>query len=145
MGRAEVGWKELGCTNSLNIMDKEKHQKGKLSISNYKVEREHTFAEFLQAGMEINLTIGIDCSASIKPASYYLSPHYTAKGNSTYETAMLALSSFLLDYTSNSSASIYTIGAKAKHPKIYTGEKVQQCFPINGDFECPQVSSDLFS
>lgn len=145
MGRAEIGWKELGSTSRLDILDKEKRPKGKFSISNYKVEREHTFAEFLQAGMEINLNIGIDCSASIKPASYHLSPHYTAKGSSTYETALLALSSFLLDYTSNSSASIYAIGAKAKHPKVYTGEKVQQCFPINGDFECPQVRSDLFS
>lgn len=145
VGRAEIGWKELGSTNRLTIMDKEGHQKGRFSISNFKVEREHTFTEFLQAGMEINMTVGIDCSASIQPANYHCSPHYTGKGNSTYETAMLALSSFLLDYTSNSSASIYAIGAKAKHPKAYTGEKVQQCFPINGDFDCPQVRSDKFS
>lgn len=145
MGRAEIGWKELGGINTLIIMDKEKHQKGRLSISDYKVEREHTFAEFLHVGMEINMTIGIDCSASIQPANHHRSPHYTAKERSVYETAMLALSSFLLDYTSNSSASIYAIGAKAKHPKIYTGEKVQQCFPITGDFNCPQVRSDKIS
>ena len=110
-------------------MDKERHQKGKYSLSDYKVEREHTFAEFVQAGMEISMTIGIDCSPSIKLASHHLSPHYTAKGSSTYETAMLSLSAFLLNYTSNSSASVYAIGAKAKHPKVYMERRCSSASP----------------
>lgn len=31
------------------------------------------------------------------------------------------------------------MGSKVKHPKVYTGEKVQQCFPLNGDFEKPEL------
>lgn len=105
----------------------------------HRVAIEHSFDEFVRAGMEINLTIGIDFSASIKKHTHPDSPHYTGKGSSQYLDALVALSSFVLDYSHKKQASVYSVGAKVKHPKVYTGEKVQDCFPIHGDFQNPQL------
>lgn len=91
-------------------------------ISNFKVEREYSFDEFIRAGLEINLTIGIDFSASIKSPWHSESPHHSGKGKSHYLNALLALSSFISDYSGDQNASIFAVGAKARHPKIYTGD-----------------------
>lgn len=45
-----------------------------------------------------------------------------------------------MDYTTDHRASVFAVGAKLKHPKMYTGEKVQQCFPLNGDSEKPELN-----
>jgi hypothetical protein len=134
VARAEIEWKDLGKISSFEFFDREQHRYGKISILNHRVEIEHAFHEFLSAGLELNLTIGLDVSASIDPPTHHHSPHYVGKGSSLYEKALLSISELILDYSSDRCASVFSIGAKAKHPKIYTGEKVLHCFPINGDY-----------
>lgn len=85
------------------------------------MEIDNTFNDFVKAGMNINLMIGIDFSASMLPASHFDSPHYVGNGSSLYEKALIHLSSLMLQYTNKRSASVYAIGAKIKHPKNYTG------------------------
>ena len=91
---------------------------------NHKVGIEHSFGELVRAGVEVNLTIGIDFSAGIKKHAHPNSPHHIDNGSSQYLDAMLALSSFVLVYSANKQASAYSVGAKVKHPKVYMGEKV---------------------
>lgn len=53
--------------------------------------------------------------------------------------ALQSLASFAIDYIPDRRASVFAVGAKVKHAKVYTGERVQQCFPLNGDFEKPDL------
>lgn len=45
-----------------------------------------------------------------------------------------------MNYSSDHQSQVYAIGTKVKHPNTYTGETVQQCFPINGNLDNPFIN-----
>lgn len=46
---------------------------------------------------------------------------------------------FLFDYTVDQKAAVYSVGAIPKFPRIFSGNKVDQCFPINEDKKDPNI------
>jgi hypothetical protein len=59
------------------------------------------------------------------------------KGDNLNLKSIESIASYLIDYVNGEQAPVFAIGTKAKHPKLFTGDAVQQCFPINGDIQSP--------
>lgn len=58
---------------------------------------------------------------------------------SPYEKALETVTSILLDYDYDKLVPVYGFGAKVKNPMFDTQNKVHHCFPINLNFENPNL------
>lgn len=64
-------WSQLEKTSHFDVLDKEGHAAGRFVIGHYKLEQEHSFHEFVKAGLSINFTVAIDFSASIRHHAHH--------------------------------------------------------------------------
>jgi hypothetical protein len=106
---------------------------GQLFASNVLIEHHPTFAEFIAGGLQVNLCVAIDFTASngdpLSPSSlHHINPHgaYNA-----YQSAISAVGSVLEPYDTDKSYPVYGFGAKLKQADG-TFSPVQHCFPVYG-------------
>ena len=52
---------------------------------------------------------------------------------------MKDVADFLFDYTVDQKAAVYSVGAIPKYPGFFSGNKVDQCYPINKDKQDPSI------
>uniref|UniRef100_A0A6U4H7X1 C2 domain-containing protein n=1 Tax=Phaeomonas parva TaxID=124430 RepID=A0A6U4H7X1_9STRA len=86
-----------------------------------------TFVDYLHGGLELNVIVGIDFTASNGDPQKPGTLHYVQEGaENQYETALRCLLDILSEYDTDQEYPVYGFGAKPD------GGSVQHCFPVGG-------------
>lgn len=123
----------------LDILNKDKKKVGSVVVEKYQSRVQYQLGDFLTNGLQLALVNCIDFTASNGVASDKKSLHYTGAGKSLYEKALEAVSNILLDYDYDKLVPCFGFGAKLKHPKMETFNKVHHCFPLNFNPDNPNL------
>ena len=108
---------------------------GQLHIEARKIVR-HTFLNYIYAGTEVSLIVGIDFSKSNKDSLEASSLHkITEIQENDYINALKSIVSILQYYDHDNKIPVYGFGAKL--PPCY--QTVSQCFALNGNYFNPEV------
>ncbi|KAJ0401167.1 hypothetical protein P43SY_004374 [Pythium insidiosum] len=99
------------------------------------VYRQPSFVDFLKGGLEMNLVLGIDYTASNGPANdprslHFINPH----GWNQYQHAIQTTGSILEAYDSDKMIPVYGFGGIPPH-----AHAVDHCFPLNLNPSNPEV------
>uniref|UniRef100_A0AAV1UNV1 C2 domain-containing protein n=1 Tax=Peronospora matthiolae TaxID=2874970 RepID=A0AAV1UNV1_9STRA len=98
--------------------------------------RDHTFIDYLRGGMEMNLIIGIDYTASNGPPNDPRSLHFIdPRGPNQYQHAISSTVSILQEYDVDKQFPVYGFGGIP--PGAHT---VDHCFPLNLNPSNPEVA-----
>lgn len=107
---------------------------GRLVLENFRSFQKPTFVDYLRGGLELNMMIAIDFTASNGMPKFPNSLHYMdpAKPNQ-YQIAIDAISQILLNYDSDKKIPAFGFGAKPHFPNL-NSPTASHCFPLSGDF-----------
>lgn len=103
------------------------------------IEERPSFYQFLHSGWQMNLTVGVDFTASNGPVTYADSLHYLDPSGrpNQYETALQTVGSILVNYDSDQMIPSFGFGAV---PSYNPAKQVSHCFHLNGS-EDPRCNS----
>lgn len=101
-----------------------------------KVERKHSFLEYIFGGCEVDLTIAIDFTLSNGPPGNRDSLHYFDPNHNQYLKAIQSVGSILQYY--NQSKKIFLYGFGGAIPPY--NQRASHCFALNGNIFNPQVN-----
>lgn len=136
LGDCEISLEKLlkKSLSSVNIL-KNNWVIGQLNIEMNKIVR-HTFLNYIYAGTEVSLIVGIDFSKSNKNPWEYDSLHKISENNENdYINALKSIVEILQYYDHDNKIPVYGFGAKLP-PSFGI---VSQCFALNGNFFSPEV------
>ena len=111
---------------------------GVLVVDNFdQIEKPH-FLEYLQAGLQFNVMIGIDYTSSNKDPYCRDSLHTLINPNelNQYQKAMVGVCEILLNYDADKRVLMYGFGGIPNFPK-FKSELTSHCFPLTGDIFDP--------
>ena len=101
------------------------------------IETVPSFLDYINAGMNINLTIGVDFTGSNGDPQYPESLHYIGdKTKNQYLNAITEVGKILLNFDTDGDVPIFGFGASI--PKYF--KEVSHCFAMNGNFFRPEVN-----
>ncbi|GMF44707.1 unnamed protein product [Phytophthora fragariaefolia] len=108
---------------------------GLLVVAEVDIYREHSFIDFLRGGLEMNLIIGIDYTASNGPPTDSRSLHFIdPRGPNQYQHAITSTVTILQEYDSDKKFPVYGFGG------IPPGaHDVDHCFALNLNPSDPEV------
>jgi hypothetical protein len=118
-----------------NVKDESRRKKNKkydgsgtLAIQNALFVQEYSFIDFLQAGFEISLMVGIDYTASNQDPRTPGSLHYISPDGALnqYERAIIGVGEVLAPYDADQIFPVYGFGAKLPGSSV-----VSHCFPLD--------------
>jgi hypothetical protein len=99
------------------------------------------FSDFLVGGLQMNLCIAVDFTASNRDAECTSSLHYIGKEGSgqfnEYQAAIRAVGDVLAFYDFDKRFPSFGFGAKL----VYDDMKLSHCFPLNKDPNAPEIFS----
>ncbi|KAJ9449105.1 Copine-D [Diplonema papillatum] len=109
---------------------------GYILVKEIRVEKTHTFLDFVRAGFEINMTVAIDFTKSNRSFDNDKSLHYRRSDNKTneYMAAIQAVGSVMCGYDKDQEFPVYGFGARLPNGSI------SQCFPCTLSYESIEVS-----
>lgn len=108
---------------------------GQINVEANKIVR-HTFLNYIYAGTEVSLIVGIDFSKSNKDPSESESLHRLSQSeDNDYVHALKSIVGILQYYDHDNKFPAYGFGAKL--PPSH--RSVSQCFALNGNFFSPEV------
>ena len=110
--------------------------KGTLQLANLKVERQHSFLEYVFGGCEIDLSIAIDFTLSNGDPRQPSSLHFFDPARNQYMQAIQNVGNILQFYNTDKQINLYGFGG-AIPP--YTN-RASHCFALNGDIFNPRVN-----
>jgi hypothetical protein len=119
----------------LVLSDCKKAQSGRFTVARMDVIERFGFYEFLKGGVQLNLVVAIDFTASNGQPFDTRSLHYLAPGGDSlnaYEKCVRAVGEILCPYDSDQLFPVVGFGAKI-------GNVVQHCFPLTLDANAPCV------
>lgn len=105
----------------------------KLVVS--EVTKEMTFLDYISAGLDINLMIGVDFTASNREPTDPNSLHFLGNSQNEYQKAMISCANILQHYDYDKKVPLFGFGAIPKG-----GSKAEDIFPLNFSNN-PEVSS----
>ncbi|KAE8890881.1 Copine-3 [Phytophthora fragariae] len=109
---------------------------GLLVVAEVELYREHSFIDYLSGGLEMNLIIGIDYTASNGPPNDPRSLHFIdPRGPNQYQHAISSTVSILQEYDADKQFPVYGFGGIP--PGAYD---VDHCFPLNLNPSNPEVA-----
>ncbi|KAM3138201.1 hypothetical protein pb186bvf_009664 [Paramecium bursaria] len=113
---------------------------GTLQVTQFILNQKASFIDFLQGGLQLNLLVAIDFTASNKNINDITSLHYQdPKGTpSLYEQAIVSVGDILINYDYDKKVPVYGFGCKPKLNMINTNETLH-CFPLNDNPDDPEV------
>lgn len=97
-----------------------------LKLVQSEVTQELTFLDYLTLGLDINLMIGIDFTASNKDSSDSTSLHYLGNSLNEYQNAMISCAEILQHYDFDKKIPLFGFGAIPKGRTL-----VEHIFPLN--------------
>ena len=113
-----------------------KNKKGSLSLQNLKVERQHSFLEYVFGGCAVDLSIAIDFTLSNGDPRDRSSLHFLDPNQNQYMKAIHNVGNILQFYNSDKQVSLYGFGG-AVPPYI---NRASHCFALNGNIFDPRVN-----
>lgn len=111
-------------------------KKGNLVLRNLKVERQHSFLEYVFGGCEVDLSLAIDFTLSNGDPRQQNSLHFFDPNRNQYIQAINSVGNILQFYNSDKLINLYGFGG-AIPP--YTN-RASHCFAMNGDIFNPRVN-----
>jgi hypothetical protein len=96
--------------------------------------KNYSFIDYLRGGMQINLSIAIDFTASNLEPNDPKSLHYLSSYNNQYEMAIKSCGNIIANYDYNKMFATYGFGGK-----FYGQQEVDHCFPLNGNENNPEI------
>ena len=111
------------------------NKKGQLSLKNLKVERTHSFLEYVFGGCEIDLTIAVDFTLSNGDPRNRDSLHFFDPAKNQYLNAIQSVGSILQFYNTDKQIQLYGFGG-AVAPYY---NRASHCFAMNGNIFNPRV------
>ena len=112
-----------------------KKKKGSLDMANLKIDRQHSFLEYIFGGCEVDLSIAIDFTLSNGDPRQPSSLHYFDPQRNQYLQAIQNVGNILQFYNTDKMINLYGFGG-AIPP--YTN-RASHCFALNGDIFNPRV------
>ncbi|ELU11603.1 hypothetical protein CAPTEDRAFT_227478 [Capitella teleta] len=108
---------------------------GTVYLMSSKIEKEHSFLDFIQGGMQLNFTVAIDFTASNGDPRTSTSLHYINPYQPTqYAVALQAVGNIIQDYDSDKMFPALGFGAKLPNGQV------SHEFPLNGNPQNPFCS-----
>ena len=96
--------------------------------------KNYSFIDYLRGGMQINLSIAIDFTASNLEPNDPKSLHYLSSYYNQYEMAIKSCGNIIANYDYNKMFATYGFGGK-----FYGKNEVDHCFPLNGNENNPEI------
>ena len=113
------------------------NNKGTLELRNLKLEKHHSFLEYIFGGCEVDLSIAIDFTLSNgDPRHEINSLHCADPRRNQYMQAMNSVGNILQFYNTDKFINLYGFGA-AVPPYM---ARASHCFALNGDIFNPRVN-----
>ncbi|EGC33526.1 hypothetical protein DICPUDRAFT_154425 [Dictyostelium purpureum] len=127
------GQKEFPIINPKKVSKSGYHNSGILKFYDAKLEKKHTFLDYLAGGCEISLMVAIDCTGSNGLTSSVHSLHYNTPAQpSQYARSIMSVGSVLAPYDSDGMIDVMGFGGS------FAGSfGVSHCFPFSFDTNIP--------
>ncbi|EGC33517.1 hypothetical protein DICPUDRAFT_56392 [Dictyostelium purpureum] len=126
------GQKEFPIINPKKTKKSGYNNSGILRFFEAKLEKKHSFLDYLAGGCEISLMVAIDCTGSNGVASNVHSLHYNTPAQpSQYARSIMSVGSVLAPYDSDGMIDVMGFGGS------YPGSGVSHCFPFSFDPNVP--------
>ena len=124
------------CFLSSLILNKEpiKFDKLRTGIITIDPIKNYSFIDYLRGGMQINLSIAIDFTASNEVPTDPKSLHFISPKQNQYEAAIKACGQIVAFYDYDQMFATYGFGGK-----FYGRQNVDHCFPLNCNEEHPEI------
>lgn len=125
------------------ILKKQKNFNTSLQITHFKSEDVYDFVDFLKAGLNITLVLGVDMTASNKDPQDPSSLHYINPPNlNLYQQAIISVGEILQKYNHTRMIPAYGFGAKPE-----PNSPTSHFFPLNNNRASPWVNNvdELFN
>jgi hypothetical protein len=119
----------------LIVQDAKAGQIGRFSLSKFNLIQKFGFCDFLRRGLQLNLIVAVDFTASNRHPADRTSLHYLAPGGDSlnpYEQCIRAVGEILCPYDSDQLFPVLGFGAKV-------GGAIQHCFPLTLSPNAPCV------
>ena len=131
----QKGTKEWPLVNPAKKNKKGYTNSGTFVVSQFKLEKHHSFLEYIAGGCEMNLVVAVDFTKSngnpSKPNSlHYNNPH----SPNEYVKAIIGSGEVLCHYDSDSNYPMYGFGGK-----VPPTNDVSHCWPLTGNPDRPEV------
>ena len=110
-------------------------KKAQLTLKNLKVERTHSFLEYVFGGCEVDLTIAVDFTLSNGDPRSRDSLHFFDPAKNQYLQAIQSVGSILQFYNTDKQIQLYGFGG-AVAPYY---NRASHCFAMNGNIFNPRV------
>ena len=110
-------------------------KKGQLKLKNLKVERTHSFLEYVFGGCEVDLTIAVDFTLSNGDPRSRDSLHFFDPAKNQYLQAIQSVGSILQFYNTDKQIQLYGFGG-AVAPYY---NRASHCFALNGNIFNPRI------
>ena len=118
------------------LQNSKKKNPGKLILENFRAFKKPTFVDYLRGGLELNMILAIDFTASNGTPTASNSLHYMNPNSlNQYQMAIQSVGQILLNYDSDKKIPAFGFGAALKFPMMQTKTAVH-CFPLSGDHSC---------
>ena len=122
---------------SFPFKKKQKQIKSTLKLLNFKINTFHNFLDYLKGGMNINLSVGIDFTASNRDPQDPKSLHHINPPQlNLYQQAILSVGEILKKYNHTHQIPSFGFGAKVGNPLT-----LSHVFPINNNPQFPFVKN----
>ena len=112
-----------------------KHKKpGKIILENMQIYSRPTFVDYLRGGLQLNLSVAVDFTASNGIPSSQSSLHFLNQygGLNFYQQAIMSIGNILLNYDSDKKIPAFGFGAKLRFPNM-SSPQTSHCFPLSGN------------
>jgi len=110
--------------------------KGTLHLKDLKLERQHSFLEYVFGGCEIELSMAIDFTLSNGDPRQPSSLHYNDPNRNQYLQAIRSVGDILQYYNTDKMINLYGFGGAI--PPF--SQRASHCFALNGDIFNPRVN-----
>ena len=108
---------------------------GKLILEKFVVYEKPTFMDYIRGGLQLNLSVAIDFTASNGTPTASSSLHYLDPYNpNQYQKAIMAVGNILLNYDYDKMIPAFGFGAKPNFPQIRS-PTTDHCFPLSGRYD----------
>ena len=99
-----------------------------------------TFIDYIRGGLQLNLSVAIDFTASngtptANTSLHYMNPHQPNQ----YQKAIMVVGTILLNYDYDKMIPAFGFGAKTHFPQV-NGNSTNHCFPLSGRMDILQAA-----
>lgn len=138
IGEVQTTFQDLESQVSMELREVTNGKRGKKSRGTVKVPKcvireRASFLDYVMGGLDIQLMVAIDFTASNGDPNDPTSLHYMHSGENQYSAAIRAVGAVLEPYDSDNMIPCWGFGGKNRNGQV------RHCFPLNGNENDPEV------